>query len=187
MSEDTATTVSGPPQTRRKRLCDGMRIGVADQNGDDLERRRQHRLEHYQMHFERMLAHEDARVDDNTGRLRELSMSDGRDRSFAERRAPLRRRMNRNARKRDAMGGANDDDAAWWFGAARPRAERCRGDRTRVDEASVWCDDDLWRDAAIRPSALARIRNQGRSACLGPPGKTFPRLAGGGWCRQDSA
>ena len=113
------------------------------------------------MHFERMLARERPRVDDDAGRLGELGMRDGRDRSLAERRAPLRRRMNRNARKRDAMGGANDDDPARRLGAARPRAERCRRDRARINEAGMRRDDDLWRDAAIRPSALAHIRDQG--------------------------
>ena len=141
-----------------------MRLGVADQNGHDFERRRQHRLQHDQMHFERMLAGERPRVDDNAGRLGELGVSAGRDRNFAKRRAPLRRRMNRHARKRDAMGGADDDDAARRLGAARPRAERRRRDRARVDEAGVRRDDDLWRDAAIRPRALAHIRDQARSA-----------------------
>ena len=112
-----------------QRLGDSMGIGVADQHGDDFERRRQHRLEHYQMHFERMLAHERPRVDDNSGRLCEPGVRDGRDRSLAERRAPFRRRMDRNAGKRDAMGGADDHDAARWLDAARPGAERGRRDR----------------------------------------------------------
>ena len=110
-------------------LGDPMRIGVADQDGDDFERRRQHRLQHHKVHFERMLAHERPRVDDNARRLSELGMSNGRDRRLAQRRAPFRRRMNRNAGKRDAMGRANNDNAAGRLGAARPRAERCRGDR----------------------------------------------------------
>ena len=144
-----------------QRLGDRVGIGVADQNGDDFERRRQHRLQHHQVHFERMLARERPRVDDNARHLSELGMSDRRDRHFAERRAPFRRRMNRNARKRDAMGGADDDDAARWFGATRPRAERRRGDRTRVDEAGMRRDDDLRRDAAIRASTFAHLRDQG--------------------------
>ena len=72
-------------------------MGVADQDGDDFEPRRQHRLEHDQMHFERMLARERARIDDHAGRLGELGMRDARDRNLAERRAPLRRRMDCNA------------------------------------------------------------------------------------------
>ena len=107
-----------------------------------------------------MLAHERARIDDNARGLSELGVSDWRDRRFAKRRSPLRRRMNRNARERDAMGWANDDDSPWRLGAARPGAERCRRNRTRVNEAGMRCDDDLWRDAAIGPSAFARIRDQ---------------------------
>ena len=113
------------------------------------------------MHFERMLARERSRIDDHAGRLGELGMRDARDWNLAERRAPLRRRMNRNARKRDAMGRANDDDPARRLGAARPRAECGRRNRARINEAGVRRDDNLWRDAAIRPRAFARIRNQG--------------------------
>ena len=58
-------------------LGDTTGIGVADQNRDDFERRRQHRLQHHEMHFERMLAHERPRVDDDVGRLGELGVSDG--------------------------------------------------------------------------------------------------------------
>ena len=76
-----------------------------------------------------MLASERSRVDDHAERLGEFSVSDGRDRSFAQQSAPFGRRMNRNARKRHAMGRANDDNAARWFGAARPRAKRSRRDR----------------------------------------------------------
>jgi hypothetical protein len=83
-----------------------MRIGVADQNGDEFEGRRQHSLQHDQMHFERMLAGERPRVDDNSGLPRKLGMRHPRDRNFTQRRAPLRRRVNRDARKRDAMSGA---------------------------------------------------------------------------------
>jgi hypothetical protein len=68
--------------------------------------------------------------------------------------------MNRNARKRDAMGRANDDDAARRLGAARPRAKRSRGDRARVNDAGVRRDHDLRRDAAIGPSLPAHIRDQ---------------------------
>ena len=112
------------------------------------------------MHFERMLARERARIDDHAGRLGELGMRDARDRNVAERCAPLRRRMNRNARERDAMGWANDNDPARRLGAARPRAECCRRNRARVDEAGMRRDDDFWRDAAIRPGAFAHIRDQ---------------------------
>ncbi len=118
-----------PAPDPAQRLGDNVRIGVPDQNGHDFEWRRQHCLEHDQMHFERMLARERPRVDDNAGRLGELGVSDRRDRNFAQRRAPFRRRMNRDARKRDAMRGADDDNAARRVGAARPRAERCRRDR----------------------------------------------------------
>ena len=69
------------------------------------------------MHFERMLALERARIDNHAGRLGELGMRDARDRNLAERCAPLRRRMNRNARERDAMGWANDNDPARRLGA----------------------------------------------------------------------
>ena len=82
-SDETAITVSGPPQTRRKASATDLRIGVADQDGDDFERRRQHRLEHDQMHFERMLAGERPRIDDHAGRLGELGMRDARDRNLA--------------------------------------------------------------------------------------------------------
>jgi hypothetical protein len=99
--------------------------------------------------------------DDNARRLGELGVSDGRDRSLAERRAPFRRRMNRDARKRDPMSGADDDNAARRLGPVGPRAERRRGDRTRVDEAGMRPDDNLGRNAAIRPSAFAHIRDQG--------------------------
>ena len=68
--------------------------------------------------------------------------------------------MNRNARERNAM-WANDDDSPWRLGAARPHAERCRRNRTRVNEAGMRRDDDLWRDAAIGPSAFAHIHDQG--------------------------
>ena len=112
------------------------------------------------MHFERMLARERPGVDEYSGRLGEPGMRDARDRNPAERRAPSRSRMNRNARKRHAMGGADDDDPARRLGAARPRAERGRRNRARINEAGMRRDDDLWRDAAIRPRAFAHIRDQ---------------------------
>jgi len=43
---------------------------------------------------------------------------------------------------------------------ARPRSERRRGDRARISQASVRRDDDLWRDAAIRPRACAYVCDQ---------------------------
>jgi len=112
------------------------------------------------MHFERMLARERARIDDHAGRLGEPGMRDARDRNLAERRAPLRRRMNGNAGERDAMGRSNDDDPARRLEAARPGAERCRRNRARVNEAGMRRDDDFWRDTAIRPGAFAHIRDQ---------------------------
>jgi len=52
------------------------------------------------------------------------------------------------------------DVAARRLGAARPRAERGRRNRARINEAGMRRDDDLWRDAAIRPRAFAHIRDQ---------------------------
>jgi len=112
------------------------------------------------MHFERMFASERPRVDDNVGRLGKLRMSARRHRRLAQRRAPLRRWMNGNTGKRDAVGGADDDDPARRLRLARPRSERRRGDRARISQASVRRDDDLWRDAAIRPSPFADILYQ---------------------------
>ena len=106
-----------------------MRFRVPDQEGHDLKRGPQHRLQHHEMHFERMLAHERARVDDNSRRPGEFGVSGGRDLNLAEGRPPFLRRMKRHAPERDAMRRANDDDAARRLGAARPRAKRGRGDR----------------------------------------------------------
>ena len=142
-------------------LRDAAGIGVADQYGDDFERRRQHRLQHHEVHFERMLAHERSRVDDKPLRLSELGMSARRHRRLAQRRAPLGRWMNRYARKRHAMGRANDDNAARRVGAPRPWSEGRCGDRARVDEAGVRRDDDLWRDASIGARSAARVGDQG--------------------------
>ena len=103
-------------------------------DGDDFERRRQHRLEHYQVHFERMFPRERLRVDDDARRFSELGVRGGR---FAQRRAPLRHRINRDARKRDAVSRANNDNSPRRLGAARPRAEGRRRDRAWVDEAGV--------------------------------------------------
>ena len=87
-----------PAPNQAQGLGDIMRIGVADENGNDLERGRQHRLQHHEMHFERMLARERPRVDEDAASLGELGVSDGCDRRLAERRPPLRRRMDRDAR-----------------------------------------------------------------------------------------
>ena len=62
-------------------------------------------------------------------RLGETGVSGGRDRRLAERGAPFRRGVDCDPAKRDAVRGADDDDAANGLGAARPRAERGRGDR----------------------------------------------------------
>jgi hypothetical protein len=69
--------------------------------------------------------------------------------------------MNRYARKRDAMGRANDDNAARRVGAPRPWSEGGCGDRARVYEAGVRRDDDLWRDASIGARLAARAGDQG--------------------------
>ena len=76
-----------------------------------------------------MLAHERARIDKDAARLGETGVSAGRDLNLAERGAPFRRRMHRDPAKCDAVRRADDDDAANRLGAARPRAERGRGDR----------------------------------------------------------
>jgi len=78
------------------------------------------------------------RVDYNSWRLSKLGMCDARERNLAERRAPLRRRMNRNARERNAVGRANDDDSRRGGSGRRAHAPNaCRSDRTRISEASV--------------------------------------------------
>ena len=110
-------------------LGDRLRIGVADQKRHDFKRGRQHRLQHYEMHLQRMLAPERPGVDEDAMRLGEFRLSGGRDLNLAEGRAPSCRRVDRDAAKRDAVRRADDDDATNRLGAARPRAERGRGDR----------------------------------------------------------
>ena len=150
----------GPAPNHAQRLGDIMRIGVADQNGNDLERRRQHRLQHHEMHFERVLARKRPRVDENAASLGELGVSDRRDRRHAERGQPFRRRVDREPMKRDPVRGTDDHDASRRLGAARPRAERSRGDRAGINDAGVRRDHELRRDAAVRPRALAHVGDQ---------------------------
>jgi hypothetical protein len=61
-SEETATTdgLRSGQTSRRPRRPNGDRS--ADQNGDDFDRGRQYRLQHHQVHFERMLAGERPRI-----------------------------------------------------------------------------------------------------------------------------
>ena len=76
-----------------QRLGDPARLGFADENGQDFERRRQHRLQHHQMHFERMFAGEGAWVDGDGFRFGEARMQIRGDFRFAERGAPGLGRM----------------------------------------------------------------------------------------------
>ena len=62
--------------------------------------------------------------------------------------------------KGDPMGGADDDDAAWRLGAARPGPERGRRDVAGIDDAGMRRDHDLRRNAAARARPLAHIGDQ---------------------------
>ena len=57
------------------------------------------------------------------------------------------------------MRWADDDDAPRRISALRPGTESGRRDRARVDDAGVRGDDELGRDAPVRPRALAGIAN----------------------------
>ena len=167
----------GPAPKDPQRLGDLMRIGVADQNGDDLERGRQHRLQHDEVHFERMLARERPRVDENAASLGEFGLSDGATGASPSGVRAAAGRMDREPAERGAMRGADDDDASRRLGAARPGAERCRRDRARVEDAGMGRDCELWRDAAVGLRAPAHVRDQSAQGYRLAPDRTFPRLA----------
>ena len=171
----------GPAPNHAQRLGDIMRIGVADQNGNDLERRRQHRLQHHEMHFERVLARKRPRVDENAASLGELGVSARRDRRLAERGQPFRRRMDREPMKRDPVRGTDDDDASRRLGAARPWAERSRGDRAGINDAGVRRDHELRRDAARQAARACACRRSAHSRIPAPPDRTFQRLGRDGF------
>ncbi len=92
---------SAPDQPQRR--GDLVRRRVADQDRQDFKRGRHHRLQHHQMHLERMLADERPRVGRRRPRLDKPDMEVAGDPGLAERRAPGRGRMDRQAlgRRRD--------------------------------------------------------------------------------------
>jgi hypothetical protein len=118
-------------------------------------------LKHYEVHFERMLAGKRPRIDKDAASPGEPGVGDGCDRRFAERRPPFGRRVNGEPTKGDPVGGADDDDAPRRIGVARPRAERGRGDRAGIDDASMRGDHDFRRAAAAWARPLAHVRDQG--------------------------
>ena len=130
-----------------QRRGDIMRSGVADEDRNDLERGRQHRLEHHEMHFERMLAGERPGIDEDARRPGELGVRNRRDLRFAQRRPPFHRRMDRDPAEGDPVGRTDDHDAARRLGALRPRTEGARRDRAGINEAGMGRDHDLRRDA----------------------------------------
>ena len=87
-------------------------------------------------------------------------MEIARDRRLAERRQPGRGGMDREAAKGDPVRRPDDHYPARRRGAARPRAERGRRDRARIDDAGVRRDDDLRRHASVGPRPLARVGDQ---------------------------
>ncbi len=163
-SDEMAMPVSGPPQTRRSASATRRGSASPTRIGRISNGAGQHRLQHHQMHFERMLAGEGPCVDRRRRGFREPEVEIARDFGFAERRRPGHGRMDREAAEGDAMRRADDDDAARRIGPPRPGAEGGRGDRAGIDDAGMRRDDDLRRDAAVRPGALAHLR---RSACGG--------------------
>ena len=168
-------TVSGPPQTRRSASATSCGSASPTRDRNDLERGRQHRLQHHEMHFERMLARERPRVDE-----------DGRGPWRARRGRRLRPALRRAASaispagwiarpwKATRCAGPTMTIASRRFGAARPWAERGRGDRARIDDAGVRRDHDLRRDAAVRAAPACAPPRSMRSRLPAPPDRTFP-------------
>ena len=165
-----------------QRLGDVMRIGVADEDGNDLERGRQHRLQHHEMHFERVLAGE-------------------RPRDRRRRPAPWRARHARSRATCASPSGVRHFAAGWTAiprkatrcagpmmtirrgGSARlrPRAEGGRRDRAGIDEAGMRRDHDLRRDAAVRRAPACADPRSERSAPPAPPDRTSPPPARDGF------
>ena len=139
---------------------DLTRLGVADENRENLERLRQHRLQHDEMHFERMFARERPRVDRSRLGFRQAEMKIAGDVGLAERRAPGHGGMKRDPAKSEPVRGADDHDSARRIGPPRPWAEGGRGDRAGIDNAGMRRDDDFGRDAAVGPGALQDVADQ---------------------------
>ncbi len=100
------------------------RLGVANEDRQDLERGRRHGLQHHQMHFERMFACEGPRVDAGGAGFREAQVEVARDLRFAERRAarPWRGGSQARGRRPGAPGRRSRSGAA--DRRARPRGQK---------------------------------------------------------------
>ena len=92
------------------RLLDQGRLGRADQDRDDFNPRQQ-ALDEDQRHFQAVLAGERPRVDRDAVERQDRPRRILGDRRDPERRRPGRGRMERDSVERNAMVGAENDDA----------------------------------------------------------------------------
>ena len=144
------------------RLLDQSRFGGADQHGDDLNPRQQ-ALNEDQRHFQAVLAGERSRVDrdavERQDRPRRL-FGDGRG---AERRRPHCGGMERDSVERNAMIGAENDDALQPLGRVEG-AQRRGGDAAGVFDPGVRNDDHLGAERAGRRGGESGVerRAEGR-------------------------
>ena len=150
-SEETAMTVSGPPQTTRSAAATSCgsasptRIGTISNGAGSIA-----------WSITRCISSECSPAngrgidEDARRRLGELGVRNRRDLRFAQRRPPFRRRMDRDPAEGDPVGRTDDHDPARRLGALRPRTKGGRRDRAGIDDAR--------HAARSRPSARRRRR-----------------------------
>ena len=142
-----------PAPDEAKRLRDPARLGVADEDRQDLERRRQHRLQHHEMHFERMLAGEGPRVDGGGLGFRETQHGDRARRSLRRAASSMPSRDGSQARERRPGAPGRRSRS----GAADRHASPMGRRRSRRPRPNRRC-----RRAARRPPWARRRRRAGR-------------------------
>ena len=173
------------------RLLDQGRLGRADQDGDDLDPRQQ-ALDEDQRHFQAVLAGERPRVDLDAVERQDRPRRVLGDRRDAERRRPGFGRMERDAVERNAMVGAEDDDALQPLGRVEG-AQRLGGDAAGKFDPGVGDDDHLGPERAGRRGGEG-VRRAPRSRRLDrrdrtspPPGRDARRARGSrrSFCLRD--
>ena len=164
------------------RLLDQSRLGVADQHRDDLDPRQQ-ALDEDQRHFQAVLADERPRVDRDAVERQDRPRRVLGDRRDAERRRPGRGGMERDSVERNAMVGAEDDDALQPLGRVEG-AERLGGDAAGIVDPGVGDDDHLGAERAGRRGGEGGVerraegRRDRRDRTSPPPGRDGRRAFG---------